>query len=314
MDDCGDLGVGEVLLVIDERGEGGRGTLAVDAVAGGALALVDACAGGVAVGLVRVKSAGPGEVVGVDVDDAGAGVDSGASPLRAAIEAGKDDGLAVGAERNKLALAAVGAKLALGPGMGFGGARGEHVLGEALAGEGRGERRYGLGGRGLFAGNIGLGEGGFVDGEERLAGGAIEEVEEALLGGLCDRVDVLVAGADGDERGGRGAIAVPDVVVNALEVPETFAGVGVEGKERVGEAIVAEAIGAVEVIDGGACRDVDDAADLIERHPGPVVGGAGVLPGALGPGIVTFLAGAGDGVEDPAEFPGVDVVGADVST
>lgn len=101
--------------------------------------------------------------------------------------------------------------------------------------------------------------------------------------------------------------------MNALEVPEALAGVGVESEEGVGVEVVAEAVEAVEVVDGGAGGDVDDAALFVEGHAGPVVGGAGDLPGVFGPGLVAGFAGKGDGVEDPAELAGVDVVGADVA-
>ena len=49
------------------------------------------------------------------------------------------------------------------------------------------------------------------------------------------------------------------------------------------------------------------------RHAGPVVGAAVVGPRVLRPGLVAELAGLRNGVEDPAQRPGADVVGADVS-
>ncbi len=82
---------------------------------------------------------------------------------------------------------------------------------------------------------------------------------------------------------------------------------------RVGVEVVADAVGAVEVVDGGAGGGEDDAALLVDDHAGPVVGGAGGLPGVLGPGLVAGFAGVGDGVEAPAQLAGVDVVGADVA-
>ena len=62
-------------------------------------------------GLVLDQAAGPGDVVGVDVDDAGGGIDGRSAPFRAAVEAGKDDGLFADAEGNELAFAAEGAEL-----------------------------------------------------------------------------------------------------------------------------------------------------------------------------------------------------------
>ena len=51
----------------------------------------------------------------------------------------------------------------------------------------------------------------------------------------------------------------------------------------------------------------------VERHAGPVVGGAGVFPGVGGPGVVAEFAGMRDGVEGPAQRAGADIEGADVA-
>jgi hypothetical protein len=171
----------------------------------------------------------------------------------------------------------------------------------------------GLGGRGVLAGNGRGWEGSLLDGKEWLAGDAVEEVEEALLGGLRDGVDGLAVAVDGEQCWRRGEVAVPDVVMDALEVPEALAGVGVEGEECVGEEVVADAIGAVEVTYRGACRDVDDAALGVDGHPCPVVGCSCGLPGVCRPGLVAVFAGEWNGVEGPAELTGVDVEGADVA-
>ena len=202
--------------------------------------------------------------------------------------------------------------------MGLGGALGEGGFGDGLRGEGLGLEGIGLGFGGDFAGRCAGWVGAVFDGEERGARGAVEEVEVALLGGLGDGGDLFSVALDGDEGGGRGEVAVPDVVMDALEVPEALAGGGVEGEEGVGVEIVAEAGCAVEVGYRGAGGDVDDAAVGVDGHAGPVVGCAGGLPGVGGPGLampgfVAGFAGVGDGVEGPAEGSGADVVGADVA-
>ncbi len=74
-----------------------RRAFAIRAVTEGALALVEREAR--AAGLVLGEAAGPGDVVGVDVDDCLLRVDGGPAPLRAAIEAGKDDCFFADAER-----------------------------------------------------------------------------------------------------------------------------------------------------------------------------------------------------------------------
>ncbi len=86
-----------------------------------------------------------------------------------------------------------------------------------------------------------------VDRKERLARDAIEEVEIALLGCLRDGVDVLAVFLHAEERGRRGKIAIPYVVVHALKMPEAFAGVGVECEQRVGVEIIPDPISAVEI-------------------------------------------------------------------
>lgn len=174
VDDLGDLGVGEAFLFVDERGEGGRIAFAVASVADGALALIDVGAEAAAL-FVFGEAAGPDDVVGVDVDDAGFDVDRGAAPLGAAVKAGEDDGLFVDGEGDKDAVADEGFELFGCPGVSFGGAGGEHVGGEELAGVGRGDGWDRLGEGGFFAGGGGGGEGVLCDGEERVAVGAVEE-------------------------------------------------------------------------------------------------------------------------------------------
>src|SRR5271165_1052531 len=104
--------------------------------ADGAAVLIDIRAH--AGGLVLDQATGPGNVVGVDINHSGAGVDRRSAPFRSAVEAGKDDGLSAHAERNKLAFAAEGVELLHSPRMRLGSAIGEHIFGEKLAGKGLG--------------------------------------------------------------------------------------------------------------------------------------------------------------------------------
>lgn len=89
--------------------------------------------------------------------------------------------------------------------------------------------------------------------------------------------------------------------------------VAASSDERVGKETVADAIGAVPIGGCGADGDVHDAARCIDGHAAPVVGCAGVGPDILGPGFVAEFAGVRDGTKGPAEFAGVNIVGADVS-
>ena len=49
------------------------------------------------------------------------------------------------------------------------------------------------------------------------------------------------------ERGRRRKVAIPDIVADALEVPDALAGVGLQRNQAVGVEVVARAIRAVEV-------------------------------------------------------------------
>jgi len=102
-------------------------------------------------------------------------------------------------------------------------------------------------------------------------------------------------------------------MVDALEEPEFFAGIGVKGEQRVGEEIVPQAIEAVEIGDRGAGGDEEDAAAQVDRHPGPVVGCPGGPPGIRRPGFVACFAGVGNGVEAPDQLAGKHVIRANIA-
>ncbi len=96
-------------------------------------------------------------------------------------------------------------------------------------------------------------------------------------------------------------------------MPDKFASVGVEREQGVGVEVVADAVRAVEVIDRGAGWGEDDASLLVDDHAGPVVCRPGGLPCVFGPGLVTRLAGVGDGMKAPAQLAGAHIVGADIA-
>ena len=102
-------------------------------------------------------------------------------------------------------------------------------------------------------------------------------------------------------------------MVHELEVPAVPAGARVERDEGRAEQVAAGAIGAVEVIRGRAERDVDDAATRVDRHLGPVVHAANVLPRLLRPRVVAELPGPRHGVKGPHQPAGDHVIRADVA-
>ena len=79
---------------------------------------------------------------------------------------------------------------------------------------------------------------------------AIEQIDEALFGGLRDGVDGLAVALDGEQNGRRREVAVPEVVMHGLKMPEAFAGSGVECEQAIGVEVVAGAVGAVEIGSG----------------------------------------------------------------
>src|SRR5512146_1383903 len=98
-----------------------------------------------------------------------------------------------------------------------------------------------------------------VNGKERLARYSVEHVDVALLADLRHCIDVFAISMQREERRLRGKIAIPDVVMHALEMPQQLAGGGVEGKQRVCVEIVTDAVAAVKVHDRRAGGDIDDA-------------------------------------------------------
>ena len=64
---------------------------------------------------------------------------------------------------------------------------------------------------------------------------------------LRDGVDALSVAADGEQVRRRGQVAVPEVVMHELIVPEALAGGGVEREQAVGEEVLADAVAAPEI-------------------------------------------------------------------
>jgi hypothetical protein len=102
-------------------------------------------------------------------------------------------------------------------------------------------------------------------------------------------------------------------MVHALEMPQAFAGIGVEREQRVCVEVVADPITAVEVHDSGAGRRIENAVLGVDNHACPVVGSAGSFVGIFGPRFVTWLAGQRDSVKDPAQLAGAEVEGLNVT-
>ena len=87
------------------------------------------------------ESAGPGNVIRIDVNDRGAGVNRRAAPLRASIESREDNGFRANRERNELTITVKFFEIVESPAMSLGRAVSEQVFCEALA-----RKRNGCGG------------------------------------------------------------------------------------------------------------------------------------------------------------------------
>ena len=185
------------------------------------------------------------------------------------------------------------------------------VLGHPLAVEGRrpGGERLRL--RQLLARHGGAPfDRAFLDRPHLFAGGAVEDVGEGGLRDLGNGLDQPAADDDVDQvRGGRDVV-VPDAVMDGLEVPDPFAGRGVDADETFGVDVVAVPQPSVVVAGGRAGGQVDIAEFLVGGHRRPHVRVADRLPGVVLPGVDVLLALLGDGVEPPLELPRADIVAA----
>src|SRR5260370_25883849 len=101
--------------------------------------------------------------------------------------------------------------------------------------------------------------------------------------------------------------------MHALKMPDSLARVGVQGKQTICEEIIANAIGAVEIKCGRACRNVENSSLGIESHSSPIVGRATGLPRIFWPRVVAEFTGMRNGVKRPTQLAGSGVVSANIA-
>ncbi len=101
--------------------------------------------------------------------------------------------------------------------------------------------------------------------------------------------------------------------MHALEMPQPLAGRSIKGKKRIGEEIVAETVASVKIENRAARRHIQNPAPGIERHSGPVICGARLLPRIGRPGFGALLARMRDRMEPPAQRPRAHVERANVA-
>ena len=244
----------------------------------------------------------PGDIARVHIEHT-VGIHCGATPLPSPVEAGQHDA----------SLAARRCKQRAGPERAESLRVGDVGFTERLARERDGLEWKWLRRPGPLTSQIGCGDCALFNGKERLARLAVEQEYESALGNLCDRVDARGMPGQRNEIGRGREIAVPEVVMHGLEMPQTLPGRRIECDERVREQVGAGAGATVEVRCRRTRGDEHDAPPLIDRHPCPRVRAARRAPGLGRPAVVAELPGARDRVERPPDRTRQDVVGANVA-
>src|SRR5688572_19821155 len=92
-----------------------------------------------------------------------------------------------------------------------------------------------------------FGYGTFLNAMQRFAGPTVEDEVVATLITVADRRRAASASFQGKQDCRLGAVVVPDVVMDFLEMPPIAAGIDVERDDGCGQQIVAFAIDAVQV-------------------------------------------------------------------
>ena len=190
-----------------------------------------------------------GGIHGVDVVEPGIGVIGAATPVGAAVEAGQQHRFlqAGGAHESKILRLL---PLLEGMGVGLLVDVGEVIHAHFAAGKGLRQFHPRLGRIAVAAGNVRARHCHLGNRPHRLAGQTVQQVDHPFLGGLGHQVQGLAAAAQVDQ-GGRGAeVAVPEVVMHGLEMPDTLSGIRIQGQQGVAEEVGTLAAGAVEVRGG----------------------------------------------------------------
>jgi len=134
-----------------------------------------------------------------------------------------------------------------------------------------------------------------------------------LLGHHRHRLDLPPVDHQVDQQRRRRRVVVPDAVVDELEVPDDLAGPGVETDDALRIQVVPEPVAAVIVVGRRAGRDVDIAQLRIGAEQPPSIGGAGVAPRLVLPGLVPRLARLGNRMKLPQLAAGAHIEAADVT-
>ena len=102
-------------------------------------------------------------------------------------------------------------------------------------------------------------------------------------------------------------------MVGELEMPHAFAGSGIQTNDTLGKEVVTKPMAAVVVVRGRSERDIDVTELQVGAQRSPRVGGAGVPPRAIFPGLVSELTLLRDRVELPDFFARANIEAPDVA-
>src|ERR1700761_585573 len=116
-----------------------------------------------------------------------------------------------------------------------------------------------------------------------------------------------------EKRRRRGKVAVPQIMVHALEMPQAFPCLRIESEKRVGKKIIPGSIRAVEIKDRRSGGNINNPTLFIERHARPVIRRARIFPGIGRPRLITKFARPGYGVKSPEKFAGVNVESTNIA-
>ncbi len=87
----------------------------------------------------------------------------------------------------------------------------------------------------------------FSNREKWLTSFAVKKKYVTLLGGLRHRIHVLAAAFHGNEGRRRRRVAIPDVVMDELEMPDPFARRSIERDQAIGKQIVSNSVCSIKI-------------------------------------------------------------------
>src|SRR5687768_6163102 len=165
----------------------------------------------------------PRDIAGIDVEYPRLGVDRGAAPLPTAVEPWQHH-RALTTRRRKESLPPQCAKALECRRARVRRTIGDVTLAKYLTSEGGRPERDGLCRPRLLAREVGWRRRSLLDGKERRARMTVEQEDEAALRNLRDGIDAPAVSRDRDEIGSGGEIAIPQIVVHRLIMPEAEIG------------------------------------------------------------------------------------------